>query len=59
MKKIKKPDKKIFPGKQLEIESMGDPEKPLTGEEEDQDLIPYENLFETPPYEPPIPGEAP
>lgn len=46
------------PGIIPEIEPPFDPEEPFVPEE-DPDLIPDEDPFETPPYEVPPPGEGP
>jgi hypothetical protein len=59
--------KKIQPGQPIEVpgpliypelEPPFDPEEPIVPEE-DPEIIPDENPYETPPYEIPEPGEGP
>lgn len=56
-KKTAKPFEIPTPGKHPEIEPV-DPEEPIVPEE-DHEIIPEEDPDETPPYEPPVPGEGP
>ena len=49
---------KISPADNPDIYPEDIPEPPPLPEEE-ADIIPDEELFETPPYEPPPPGEGP
>ncbi|WP_460551083.1 hypothetical protein [Ferruginibacter profundus] len=53
-----KPVEIPVPKEKPEIELPIDPEAPLIPEE-DPDIIPEENPFETPPFELPEPGEGP
>jgi len=46
------------PEKEPEIEPPDYPEEPFIPGA-DPDVIPYEDPFETPPYELPVPGEGP
>jgi hypothetical protein len=61
MTKKKPPERPIetpAPEIQPEIEMPVDPENPLTPQE-DPDIIPFEDPYETPPYEVPPPAEGP
>jgi hypothetical protein len=53
-----KPKETPKPVKHPPPEAEETPLLPLSKEEE-LDIIPEEDLFETPPYEPPQPGEGP
>ena len=53
-----KPAEIPLPEQHPETQMPIDPEEPLTPEE-NPDIIPDENPFETPPYELPDPGEGP
>jgi hypothetical protein len=57
-KQPSKPAKATYPGKVPEIEPDELPENPVSPEDE-TDLIPDEDPFETPPEEMPEPGEGP
>jgi hypothetical protein len=56
-KKTAKPFEIPPPKKHPEIEPV-DPEEPISTIE-DPEIIPEEDPDETPPYEPPVPGEGP
>ena len=61
MKKQKTSEKALeapLPQTQPEIERPVDPDNPLTPQE-DPDVTPFENPYETPPYEVPPPAEGP
>lgn len=61
MDKKKKADKPVevpSPGKYIEVNPDEIPESPALPEE-DPEIIPDEDPFETPPYEIPEPGEGP
>jgi hypothetical protein len=53
------PVEKPAPSKAPDIEQPFDPEEPILPPEEDPDIIPDEDPFETPPYEVPPPAEGP
>ena len=58
-KKPRKRNEILPPGKIQEKAPVVDAEEPRVSEEEDPDIIPDEEMEETPPYEPPPEGEGP